>query len=68
MYTRSLGGDVVSNTSPTNCTGAFGGLIIAGATPYVTADIGSTNEVLDSVGGGSGGVVADNVYGVTFKR
>lgn len=65
MDIRNTDGGIHSSAKVMNATPAFGVLLIAGATPYVTADIGSTNEVLDSTGGGSGGVTAGSAFGVT---
>lgn len=64
MKTRSLGGDIVSNTSPTNCTPAFGELVLAGATAGVISTA-SSNEVLDSAYSTSGGCLAGAAFGVT---
>lgn len=60
-----VNGDGQVQPSPRgNATPAYGVLLIAGATPFVTAS-NPAAEVLDSAGAGSGGVTAGSAFGVT---
>jgi hypothetical protein len=64
----SSDGKESSGTGQQNTTACQAELVIAGATPFVTASLSTATEVFDSVGGTSGGTLSGGVYGITLDN